>query len=47
MVVANNKINDDKKFRQIVGNFNCHVDVAVQRGAHHSMKHIHGFMQSH
>jgi hypothetical protein len=34
MVVANNKINDNKKCRQIAGNFDCHADKAVQGGAH-------------
>jgi hypothetical protein len=47
MVVANNEINNDKKCRQIAGNFDCHADAAVQGGAHRPMKRIHGFMQSH
>jgi hypothetical protein len=43
--VANNKINDDKKFRQIAGNFDCHADAAVQHEAHCPMERIRGFMQ--
>ncbi len=46
-VVANNKINDDKKFRKIAGNFDCHADAAVQHRAHCPMERIRGFMQSH
>jgi hypothetical protein len=45
--VANNKINDEKKCRQIAGNFDCHADAAVQRGAHCPMERISGFMESH
>jgi hypothetical protein len=45
-VVAKNKINDNKKCRQIAGNFDCHANAAVQRRAHCSMECIHGFMQS-
>jgi hypothetical protein len=44
MVVANNKINNDKKCRQIAGDFDCHADTAVQRGAHRSMERICGFI---
>jgi len=32
--------------RQIAGNFNCHGDAAVRRGAHRLMKHILGFTGS-
>jgi hypothetical protein len=46
MVVANNKINEDKKYRQIAGNINCHADAAVQRGVHRPMEHIPGFPRS-
>jgi hypothetical protein len=42
MVVANNKINDDKTCRQIAGNFDCDVNVAVQCRAHRPMEHIQG-----
>jgi hypothetical protein len=44
--VANNEINDDKKCRQIAGNFDCHADAVVQRGAHCLMENIQGFPRS-
>ena len=47
MVVANNKIDDDKKGRLIAGNFDCHADAAVKCGAHCLMEHIQGFTWSH
>jgi hypothetical protein len=47
MVVANNKINNAKKCRQTAGNFDCHVDAAVQCRAHRPMNHIQGFTISH
>jgi hypothetical protein len=47
MVVANNKINGNKKNTSNVGKFDGHVDMAVQCGAHHPMERIRGFMQSH
>jgi hypothetical protein len=47
MVVANNEINGDTKYTSNTGNFDVHVDMAVQCGAHHPMEHIRGFMQSH
>jgi len=34
------KINNNKKCRQIAGNFNCHVDATVRRWAHRPMEHI-------
>jgi hypothetical protein len=37
----------DKKCRQINDNFDSHGDAAVRRGAHHPIKHIQGFSQSH
>ncbi len=37
----------DKKCRQINGNFDGHGDAAVRRGAHRPMKHIRGFTRSH
>ena len=36
------RIDDNKKCRQIAGNFDCHADVAVRRGAHRPMEHIQG-----
>jgi len=41
------RIDGNKKCRQINGNFDCHGDAAVRRGAHRPMKHIQGFTQSH
>jgi hypothetical protein len=37
------RIDKNKKCRQIDGNFVCHADAAVQRGAHRPMEHIRGF----
>jgi hypothetical protein len=47
MVVANNKINGDKKYTSNAGNFDGHADMAVQCGSHCLMARIRGFMQSH
>jgi hypothetical protein len=47
MVVGNNGINYDEKCRESAGDFNHHVDAAVQCGAHHPMEHIPGFTRSH
>jgi len=47
MVMGNNEINKDKKFRQIAGNFDCHTDAAIRCGVHWPMEHIHGFTRSH
>jgi hypothetical protein len=47
MVVANNKIDGDKKYTSNAGGFDGHADTAVQCGAHHPMERICGFMQSH
>ena len=41
------RIDGNKKIRQIDGNFDCHGNAAVQRGAHHPMEHIQGFTRSH
>ena len=35
-------IGDNNKSRQINGDFDCHTDVAVRRGAHHPIQHIQG-----
>ncbi len=40
-------IGDDKKCRQIAGNFDHHANAAVRCGAHSPMEHIHGFTRSH
>jgi hypothetical protein len=47
MVVANNKIDGDKKYISNAGSFDGHADTAVQCGAHWPMDCIHGFMQNH
>jgi hypothetical protein len=47
MVVANNEIDGDKKYTSNAGNFDGHVDTAVQCGVHCPMERIRGFMQSH
>jgi hypothetical protein len=41
------QINKNKKCRQIAGNFECYADAVVQRGAHHPMEHVQGFIWSH
>jgi hypothetical protein len=41
--VANNEIEDNKKCRQIAGDFDCHADASVQYGTHCPMEHIPGF----
>jgi hypothetical protein len=41
------QIGNNKKYRRIAGNFDCHGNAAVRRGAHHLMEHIQGFIQSH
>ena len=41
------QIGNNKKCRQIAGDFDCHADAAVQRGAHRPIEHIQGFTQSH
>jgi hypothetical protein len=40
MVVANNKIDDNKNCRQIDDNFDGHGDAAVWRKTHRPMEHI-------
>ncbi len=47
MVVANNKIDSDKKLQVKAGDFDGHTDTAVQCGVHHPMERIRVFMQSH
>jgi len=38
---------NNEKFRRIAGDFDCHADAAVPRGAHRPMEHIQGFTRSH
>jgi hypothetical protein len=47
MVVANNKIEGDKKYTSNAGDFDGHADTTVQCGVHFPMERIHGFMRSH
>jgi hypothetical protein len=35
------------KYTSNAGNFDCHADAVVRRGAHHPMEHIPGFNRSH
>jgi len=37
------RIGNNKKCRQIAGDFDCHADAAVRCGAHRPMEHIPGF----
>ena len=41
------QIGDNKKCRQIAGDFDCHTDAAGQRGAHRPIEHVQGFTGSH
>ena len=41
------QISDNKKCRQIAGDFDCHVDAAVRLGAHRLIEHAQGFTRSH
>ncbi len=38
---------NNKKCRQIAGDFDCHAYAAVQHGVHRRMEHIQGFTWSH
>ena len=44
MLVGKQQISDNKKCRQIAGDFDCHADAAVRCGA---QEHIQGFTWSH
>jgi hypothetical protein len=41
------RIDGNKQCRQIDGNFYCHGDAAVRRGAHRPIEHVQGITQSH
>jgi hypothetical protein len=45
--VANNEINDNNKLRHIAGNYDGHVDAAVQCVVHRPITHIQCFSRSH
>jgi hypothetical protein len=46
-VSGQQQIGNNKKCRQIAGNFDCHADVAVWPRAHLPIEHIQGFTWSH
>jgi hypothetical protein len=41
------RINSNKKCRQIDGNFDCHGYAGVRLGAHRPIEHVQGFTRSH
>jgi hypothetical protein len=41
------RIDGNKKWRRINGNFDCHGNAAIRRGVHHPTEHIHGFTRNH
>jgi hypothetical protein len=47
MVVGNNESMTTKNIGRIAGDFDCHAEVAVRRGAHRLMEHVQGFTRSH
>jgi hypothetical protein len=47
MVVANNKIDGNKKYTSNDGDFDGHADTVVRCGAHRPMERIRVFMRSH
>jgi hypothetical protein len=46
-VSGQQRIGNNKKCRQIAGDFDCHAYAAVRRGAHRPIEHIQGFTRSH
>ena len=46
-VSGQQRISNNKKCRRIAGDFDCHADAAVRRGAHRQIEHIQGFTRSH
>jgi hypothetical protein len=38
---------DNEECRWIAGDFDCHADAVVRRGAHRPMEHVQGFTGSH
>jgi hypothetical protein len=47
MIVANNKINGDKKYTSNAGDFDRHADTVLRCWVHRPIECIRGFMQSH
>ena len=41
------QFSDNNKCRRIAGNFDCHTNAALRRGAHRLIEHIQGFTRSH
>jgi len=41
------RIDGNKKCRQIYGNFDCHDNAALRRGAHRPIEHVQSFTRSH
>ncbi len=41
------RIDSNKKYRQIDGDFDDHGNAAVRRGTHRPIEHIQGFIRSH
>ncbi len=46
-VSGQQRIGNNKKCRWIAGDFDCHADAAVRRGAHRPIEQIQGFTWSH
>jgi hypothetical protein len=46
-VSGQQQIGNNKKCTQIAGDFDCHADAAVRRGARRPIEHIQGFTRSH
>ena len=47
MVGGNNESTTTKNIGRIAGDFDCHADAAVRRGAHRPIEHVQGFTGSH
>ena len=46
-VSGQQRISNNNKCRRIAGDFDCHANAAVQRGAHLPIEHMQGFTWSH
>ena len=47
MVVGNDESTTTKNVGRIAGDFDCHAEAAVRRGAHRLMENVQGFTGSH
>jgi hypothetical protein len=45
--IRQQRIDGNKKCRQIAGNFDCRGNAAVRRGAYRPLEHIQGFTRGH